>query len=139
MRTLVALGTRAHGHACQEFADALAEVHSWEPERFDMDLVLLQELECCVRATVARGKEKLALLDRLPYLVCRLDSGASVAQRALDQFGEVPEQHHHRLSMFFPRPGQHVQEGHRDPRSRWRLGARAQTSDLVFAGHPARR
>ena len=91
----------AHGHACQEFADALAEVHSWEPERFDMDLVLLQELECCVRATVARGKEKLAFLDRLPYLLCRLDSGASVAQRALDQFGEVPEQHHHRLSVFF--------------------------------------
>ncbi len=53
----------AHGHACQEFADALAEVNSWEPERFDMHLFLLQELECCVRATVARGKEKLAFLD----------------------------------------------------------------------------
>ena len=91
-------------HASAVFDEVLREVQEWQPERFDGDLVLQQQCEASLRATVARAKEKLHYLDRVPYLFARLTEGEAIGRRVLQQFEEVAEDAHHRVTLHFLGP-----------------------------------
>ena len=91
----------AHRYARESFDDAIHGLQEWQAERFGNDLLMMQQASACVRATVARGLEKIHFLDRLPYLLASLDQGAAVAERALSQFDEAGEERHHRITLRF--------------------------------------
>ena len=67
-------------------------------DRFRGDVAFLHEAETCVRSTVARGREKLRFLTKLPYILTQVDFSPGHAQRALDQYAEAPAQSHHRAT-----------------------------------------
>ena len=88
-------------YASAALQNLLEQVSQWEPERFSMDMDFLQTAEASVRATVARAYKKIHFLDRVPYLLARLDQGPTHAQRALAQYAEVPPEMHHRATLGF--------------------------------------
>ena len=92
----------AYLRASGTFSTALRELREWQPARFGNDLVFREEAEACVRATAARGLQKLRFLDRLPYILSQLQAGMpELAVRCLTQFAEATPDSHHRVTLQF--------------------------------------
>ena len=90
---------RAWPHAVAVLDQVLVDVKEWVPQKFDLDIEFQQYAESAVRATVSRALQKIWYLDKVPYLLARLDEGREIAQRCLWQFDQVPPDKHHRVTL----------------------------------------
>ena len=91
----------AYDHSNAVFDGILREMAAWVPQRFDNDVLFMTQVECCVRSTIARAREKLHYLEVLPYLLCRLGQGLEVARLTLDQLTRAPPERQHRVTLEF--------------------------------------
>ena len=83
---LAALLADRAAKAATVFEGMTSQVAGWQPERFNMDFQFMQDVEGAVRATVARGFEKVHDIGRVPCLVARIIVGSSIATRVLAQW-----------------------------------------------------
>ena len=126
--------------ASDVFHEALAEMAHWTTDTFSSDMDFLREVSGAARVVIARGFEKFRFLDRVPYLLSSL-AQEGVAQRCLDQYEEVPEHAHHRVTRDFLSPSSelraHIEtlaaggEMHRDLEKRVRSLAEVPLDDSV--------
>jgi len=89
--------------AMQMLRDGYDEANAWEPSQWRGHLYLWQQSTAAVRFAFARGVECLSYLDKLPWLLARLDR-PGIAKRAIDMFNAIPIHLHHPLSQEFLSP-----------------------------------
>ena len=75
----------AYKHASESLESALAEVRQWDDGQAGGDTNLLRQTQAVVKGTWHAGMEKLAFLNDIPYLLCRLDQDG-VRDRCLEQY-----------------------------------------------------
>ena len=75
----------AHSFALGVLHDAMTQAGAWGPEMFGGDAELVRQTQAVIRGSWLAAKEKLAFLDRLPYLLCRLNE-PGVRDRVLSQW-----------------------------------------------------
>lgn len=83
---------------------ALTEANAWSCHDFGCSLPELAEFQGCVRATVQFATEKIAYLNRVPYLLVNLDQ-EGVCELALRQWEACGPEGHHPLTCHFLSPG----------------------------------
>lgn len=81
----------------------LAQANDWTPNDFGGDAELWAECQGAVRFTCGLAREKVAYLEKVPYLLTRLPE-AGVRARCLAQFDSVPPEKHHRITRWFLDP-----------------------------------
>ena len=81
---------------CEE---ALSRMNQWSVASFEDDVNFLAEATGGVRMVVRLAKEKMAWLNKLPYIICRLGV-PGVRDVALAQFDSAPLERHHRLTVM---------------------------------------
>lgn len=86
-----------------EHMRGLNEATGWgrESVAFDVPFASLAALQSCVRATLAF--QKVSYLDRLPYLLVRLDT-LGIRDECLRQWNACAPEKHHRISRHFLEP-----------------------------------
>lgn len=95
----------AFAHASRELRSGLEEANSWEFSTWSLDSEEAMACQACVRATYHLASQKIRFLDRVPYLLCRLDE-PGVKERCLEQWSEAPPEAHHRVTREFLSPTQ---------------------------------
>ena len=86
----------AYDYGMNTLRSGLREANSWSPEFWRMPGDHDAQVGC-VRSTFLIGARKFHFLDRLPWLLCRLDR-PGVRDRVLAQWLEVAPERHHRVT-----------------------------------------
>lgn len=94
----------AHGFVCQALDDGLREANGWTRDRFQVPLDVFLSMQGCARATVHVAHMKVEYLNRLPYILVRLDL-PGIRRQCLQQWQSAAPAAHHRISRFFLEEG----------------------------------
>ena len=92
---------QAFTYATSALKAGLYEANAWHDSYWGLGRDANLNIQAAVRSVYAQARQKLRHLDRIPYLLCRLEE-PGVAARALVQFGEGRD--HHRISAQFLSP-----------------------------------
>ena len=95
---------QAHPHAMRVLGDLLATANQWSVDFFDGDVVLWQSAQGAVRALHALAVRKLDYLDKVPFLLSRLDE-PNIKEKCLRQWESCSITQHHRVTRHFLEPG----------------------------------
>lgn len=91
----------AYPHAKRELRSGLAEANEWGPQTWNAGgKPIWLACQGCVRLTFEVGMQKLAFLDKLPYVLARLEE-PGVRRRCMDQWDSCPPEGHHRVTREF--------------------------------------
>lgn len=90
----------AYEHSMKELRQGLDDANLWTPYTFGCGQDFWTATQGCVRSTFGLAAEKLQYLDRIPWLLCRIDQ-AGVARRCIEQYDSVAPEYHHRVSTEF--------------------------------------
>ena len=95
---------KAYNKALEVLREGLDEAAQWPMHRFRDNQVVWQQGVAAVRQVYALGREGVAYLKTLPYVLARLEE-PGIAQEAIDLYAAAPAHLHHPLSNEFLEPG----------------------------------
>lgn len=91
----------AYRHAQQELRAGLEEANGWGPETWNAGgTPIWVSCQACVRLTFEIGMQKVSFLDRVPYLLARLEE-PGVCRRCMEQWESCAPAGHHRVTRDF--------------------------------------
>ena len=89
----------AYAYACAQLADGLREANDWTADHFNCGDHELPLLQGCVRGVFHVSHVKIAFLDKIPWLLARLNE-PGVSTKCLQQWQSVGRRHHHPASTY---------------------------------------
>lgn len=92
--------SEAWGFSQAALKEGLDECNRWQPQTFQEGDRFWREAQGCVRAAYALAQDKMLYLNRLPYMLCRLDR-PGVRDEALAQYARAPARDHHKVTNEF--------------------------------------
>ena len=87
----------AHEYMSAKLRQGLDEANAWTPETFSSSISEWQALQGMVRATVRMSFQRFIWLERLPYVLCRLDR-PGVRDLCITLWDATPPEHRDRAS-----------------------------------------
>lgn len=93
----------AYRHACSVLEDGLATANAWTVVEWSCDMAALLEWQACVRATHHLAMRKLDFLNKVPWLLARLDE-PGVRSQCVSQWESCRAASHHRVTHEFLSP-----------------------------------
>ena len=100
----------AHQYATVALRRGLDEANTWTAATWGCGLQECLEMQAAVRASFRIAEQKIAFLDRIPYLLARLGE-PGVRARCLEQWGRCAADEHHRVSKEFLDPTGELRRG----------------------------
>jgi hypothetical protein len=94
----------AYQFGSARLGEFLATAEGWRIGEFGTDFTFLQSLLGCVRATHARGIQKITFIDEVPVLFSRLGLFPGIRERCIEQFEAAPRALHHRRTLELTDP-----------------------------------